>query len=290
MSTLYFRLESGEYTFYLTVVKGNGCDTLSIGGGHGHGECVNISVNTPESLLVQRGYHTLDTATIPILAWNAKCAVDKNLSKGHGTISMIRLILSETKKRYPYIKFYKFKDNSLIPCDNGQKISLLHLTIIKYNKSWYEQHFNAYIEEPSYRKKYMDGITVLNDPLLKLPFEEFKNNVQSLSKEPDLELLKVHYEKTDTYFLFFKSIFDTEGKNRQCNLIVGWIDMFLLYIFQFDPLSVPWVIDSDYVSIQEVTESMLEKKPKNQMGGRKYTRRNIPSVMRVNINDSADIY
>ena len=288
MSTLYFQLESGEYIFYLTIVKGNGCDTLSIGGRKG--ECVNISVNTPESLLVQSGYHTLDTATIPILAWDAKCTVNKNLEKGHGTISMIRLILSESKKRYPYIKFYKFKDNSLIPCDNGQKISLLHLTIIKYNKSWYEQHFNAYIEEPSYRKKYMDGITVLNDPLLKLPFEEFKNNIQSFSKQPELELLKEYYEKTDTYFLFFKSIFDTEGKKRQCNLIVEWIDMFLLYVFQFDPLSVPWVIDSDSVSIQEVAETRLEKKPKNQIGGRKYTRRNIPTIMRVNINDSADIY
>lgn len=285
MNPLYFQLESGDYTFYLTINKGKGSDTLSIGGRKG--ECVNISVNTSESPLVQRGYHKLDTATIPILAWDTKCAVNKNLEKGSGTIAMIRIILSESVKRYPYIKHYTFKDNSLIPCDNGQKISLLHLTIIKYNKSWYEQQFNAYIEEPSYRKKYKDGITVLNDPLLKMPFEEFKNIVPRLSKE--IELLKSHYEKTDTYFLFFKSIFDSEGKSRQCNLLVGWIDIFLLYIFQFDPLSVPWVIDSESVIIQEVLETKLEKRPL-QSGGKRYTRRNIPSVMRVNINDSADFY
>lgn len=288
MNPSYFQLESGGYKFYLTIVKGNGSDTLSIGGRKG--ECVNISVNTADSLLVQRGYHKLDTATIPILAWDTKCAVHRNLERGSGTIHMIRIILSESIKRYPYIRFYTFKDNSLIPCDNGQQISLLQLTIIKYNKSWYEQHFNAYIEEPSYRKKYKDGITILNDPLLKISFEEFKNKIKSFSKEHEIDLLKAHYENTATYFLFFKSIFDTEGKNRQCNLIVGWIDMFFLYIFQFDPLSVPWVIDSDSVMIQELTETKLEKKPTNQTGGRRYTKRNIPSVMRVNINDSADIY
>lgn len=290
MTSLYFQLESGDYKFYLTINKGEGSDTLSIGGRKG--ECVNISVNTPESRLVQRGYHKLDTATIPILAWDAKCTVFKNLERGSGTIAMIRIILSESVKKYPYIKHYTFNDNSLIPCDNGQKISLLHLNIIKYNKSWYEQHFNAYIEEPSYRKKYKDGITVLNDPLLKMPFEEFKNRVQRLSKESEIELLKTHYEKTETYFLFFKSIFGPEGpegKSRQCNLLVGWIDIFLLYIFQFDPLSVPWVIDRESVIIQEVLETKLEKKPL-QTGGKRYTRRNIPSVMRVNINDTADIY
>ena len=285
MTPLYFQLEAGSYTFYLTINQGKGSDTLSIGGRKG--ECVNISVNTSESPLVQRGYHKLDTATIPILAWDTKCAVNKNL----GTISMIRIILSESVKRYPYIKHYTFKDNSLIPCDNGQKISLLHLTVIKCNKSWYEQHFNAYIQEPSYRKQYNDGITILNDPLLKVSFEEFKNIVPRLSKESEINLLKTHYEKADTYFLFFKSIFGPEGpegKSRQCNLIVGWIDIFLLYIFQFDPLSIPWVIDSESVITQEVVETRIEKKPL-QTGGKRYTRRNIPNVMRVNINDSADL-
>ena len=288
MTMQYYELETGEYKFYLTFIKGNGSDTLSIGGRKG--ECVNISVNTPESRAVQYGYHKLDTATIPILDWDSKCAVNKNLEKGAGTILMIRVILSESIKRYPYIKHYTFRDNSHIPCDNEQEISLLHLYVIKYNQSWYQQHFNAYIEEPSYRQKYNDGIKILNDPLLKMPFEEFKITVQSFPKEGDLDVLRTHYEKTDTYFLFFKSILDTEGRNRQCNLVVGWIDMFLLHIFQFDPLSVPWVIDSDSVVIQEILETKLDKKPKNQAGGKRNTRRNIPKVMRVNINDIADIY
>ena len=90
------------------------------------------------------------------------------------------------------------------------------------------------------------------------------------------------------YALFFKEILDKEGKKRQCNLVVSWIDMFLQYIFQFDPLSVPWVIFSDSVAIKEVVTTQLTNKPTNQIGGRRYTKRNIPKVMRVNINDSFD--
>jgi hypothetical protein len=103
-------------------------------------------------------------------------------------------------------------------------------------------------------------------------------------------VLKGYYDISPTYSLFFKSIFDSEGKKKQCNLIVSWIDIFLLYIFGFDPLSVPWVIDSDSVVIQEILETKLDKKPKNQAGGKRNTRRNIPKAMRVNINDIADIF
>ena len=100
-------------------------------------------------------------------------------------------------------------------------------------------------------------------------------------------MLKGYYEDTSTYSLFFKAILEKEGKKRQCNLVASWIDMFLQYIFQFDPLSVPWVIHSEFVPIHEVVTTPLANKP-SQIGGRRYTKRNIPKVMRVNINDTVD--
>ena len=283
---MFYRLDTEAYKFYLTITHANGSDSLSIGGRKG--ECVNISVNTPESILVQRGHHQLDTATIPILAWDSKCAIDKDLERGTGTILMIRVLLSETLKRYPYIKKFTFRDNSLIPCDNGKQISLLHLTIIKYNMSWYESHFHASIENPVYSKKYKDGLTILNDKELKMSFDDFKNKIKAFTTESDLLMLKGYYEASSTYSLFFKGILEKEGKKRHCNLVVSWIDMFLQYIFQFDPLSVPWVIHSESVPIQEVVTTPLANKPANQIGGRRYTKRNIPKVMRVNINDTVD--
>ena len=193
---MFYRLDTEAYKFYLTITHANGSDSLSIGGRKG--ECVNISVNTPESILVQRGHHQLDTATIPILAWDSKCAIDKDLERGTGTILMIRVLLSETLKRYPYIKKFTFRDNSLIPCDNGKQISLLHLTIIKYNMSWYESHFHASIENPVYSKKYKDGLTILNDKELKMSFDDFKNKIKAFTTESDLLMLKGYYEASST--------------------------------------------------------------------------------------------
>lgn len=282
---MFYRLDTEAYKFYLTITQGKESDALSIGGRKG--ECVNISVNKPESILVQRGHHQLDTATIPILAWDSKCAIDKDLERGIGTISMIRVLLSETLKRYPYIKKFTFRDNSLIPCDNGKQISLLHLTIIKYNMSWYESHFHASIENPVYSKKYKDGLAILNDKELKMSFDDFKNKIKGFTTESDLHVLKGYYETSSTYSLFFKAILEKEGKKRQCNLVASWIDVFLQYIFQFDPLSVPWLIHSESVPIQEVAVTQLANKP-SQIGGRRYTKRNIPKVMRVNINDTFD--
>ena len=278
----YYRLDTEEYSFYLTIIKNDGIDNISIGGRKA--ECVNISVSRPDSLLVERGFHTLDTATIPVLAWDSKCAIDKDLEKGAGTIAMIRIVLSETLKRYPYVNRYTFHDNSLIKCDNGKQISLLHLSVIEHNKSWYERQFNAYILNTEMNGKYKNGIIALNTPEVKESFDTFKKIIYP-SKASGIEALQSYYETSATYHDFFTSILKKEGKKGLCSMIAGWIDIFLLYIFRFNPLSVEWAIDKESIQLQEVSETRLTHKP-NQSGGRRYTKKNILKVMRVNINDT----
>lgn len=281
----YYRLETEEYTFYLRISKGDMSDTISIGGVKG--ECVNISVNKPDSLAVQRGYHKLEIGTIPILEWNAKCAVDSNLAKGSGTIAMIRIVLSEVKIRYPYVELYQFRDNSHIQCDNGKGIPLLHISLMEYKQSWYERHFNAFIDEPSYNKKYKDGIKMLDSPEFKLPFGKFIENIQQHISISILNSIKSYYEKTFTYFEFFKLIVDTQGEKNFCILIVDWIDIFIHTIFSFDPLYIPWAIHRDSIQLIHCNETPLVKKPVNQFGGKRKNmtyRRGMH--MRVNIKDT----
>ena len=271
----YWRLETGAYTFYLTISKGSGNHTISIGGRKG--ECVNISVNTPESLAVQRGYHSLDAATIPVLGWNARCA-------GSGTIAMINTILSEAVKRYPYVKMFTFTDNSHITCDNGNGISLLSLSVVEHRKTWYERNFNATLVDSTLAKKYQDGLKILEDPELKLPFSDFKNIINSYTTTSTA--LKPYYENSANYFEFFGTILRAEGKSGLCNLIADWIDIFLSYIFQFNPLTASWAIPSDSITEVLTTEFKLNRKPANQIGGRRSTRRNSS---RVNINDIIEL-
>jgi hypothetical protein len=278
----YYRLETDSYVFYLTITKQTGMDTISIGGRKG--ECVNISVNKPDSLAVQRGYHSLDVATIPILAWDGGCAVDKDLARGSGTVHMINTILSEVVKRYPYVKLLKLTDNSHITCNNGKQISLMFLSIVEHSKTWYERQYGAFLYESSQNKKYKQGIQHLSDPDVKLSFDEFTTLIKPHTNKVTIERLKHYYENSPSYLAFFKSIVDNEGKYELCNLIVESIDIFLIYIFDFDPLSAIWVIPSSsiqYVQIQN--EVALNAKPKNQMGGKRKSRRVNKS--RVTIHD-----
>ena len=280
----YYRLETADYKFYLTISKGVGADIISIGGNKG--ECVNVAINTPESLAVQRGYHRVDVAAIPTLAWNAKCAIDKDLAKGSGTIAMINTVLSETIKRYSYVKLFTFRDNSHITCSNGKEISLLSLSVVEYGKTWYERYFNAFIDDSKLNKQYKNGIKIMNDPELKMSFTDFKNTIKSYTNASTVESLKPHYESSATYFMFFKSILDMVGKTGLCILVIDWIDMFILHIFQFNPNGALWAIRSSSIGpVQIENETQLTKKPRNQNGGgAEYIRRGI-SQGRVNIND-----
>jgi len=282
---LYYKLITEEYTFYLTISKQSGIHTLSIGGKKG--ECVNISINTPESLLVQRGYHDLHTGTIPILAWNPGCALDKPLAKGSGTTAMIHTVLSETQKRYPYITQYTFTDNSHITCDNGEGISLLSLSVIEHKKTWYERHFNAFLIDSSLDKKYKAGLMILDEPELRLPFDAFRDIIYRYTTPSVLQHLKTYYEASSTYSGFFKSILDEQGKLGLCNLVASWIDAFLQYIFQFNPLTASWGIPSHSIKPETIlNETMLNSKPNNQNGGKRSTRR---ILARVNINDIIEL-
>lgn len=284
--TEYYQLKTSDYSFYLTIVKNKGLDTLSIGGKKGN--CVSISINTPDSLLVERGYHKLDEATLPILAWDSQCAVSPNLQRGIGTIHMIKTALSEAKKRYSYIKLFTLTDNSTITCDNTKGIPLLFFSIAEHSKTWYERQFGAYIVDPSLNKRYHNGILTLNDAEVKLDWNSFESLLKPYTTAENISILKPYYVETATYAEFFKQLLKKEGKRKLCTHIVNWIDVFFTYIFQFDPTAVLWAIPAD--SIEEIVileEIKLGSKPKNQSGGRK-TRR-AKRIQRINTSDLYDI-
>lgn len=268
----YYKLKVPPHTFYLTISKGNTVDTISIGGKKG--QCVSISVNKPDSILVERGFHKKEIATIPILSHDPKCAVDTILPRGEGSVLMIKIILSEVKKRYGYVESFQFTDNSHITCNNGKEISLLSLYIMTHSATWYAEHFKAILEDSSLNAKYTTGIKMLSNPELKIPFSDFKGLIQSHTTSAVLRAIQPLYESTTSYAEFFKKCIEDKGKYEFCNLTVDWIDSFIQFYFQFNPLTSSWIIKSD--TIEPITpeyESKLNKKPNNQNGGR-YTRKN----------------
>jgi hypothetical protein len=287
--TEYYQLITDSYSFYLTIVKNKGVHTLSIGGNKSN--CVSVSINTPDSLLVERGYHKLDTATLPILAWDSQCAINPKLERGTGTIHMIQTALSEAKKRYPYVKQFTLTDNSTITCDNNKAITLMFFSIAEHSKTWYERHFGAHILDSKLRNQYTNGITILNDATLKLDWDSFESLIKPYTTAENIAILKPYYIAAETYADFFTQLMEKEGKRKLCVYIVNWIDIFFVYIFQFDPTTVMWAIPADSVgAVPIIEETRLNSKPKNQSGGHKTQRKNrAKRIQRVNISDAYEL-
>lgn len=292
----HYRIKTVSHAFNLTVSPAAGIINLSIGGKRKG--CVNISVNTPDSILVQRalapvpkarGGHSIEVATMPQLKWYSDCSVDEPLPRGDGTIHMIKTLLSEMKKRYPYVKYITLMDNSHIRCSQGKEISLLALSFSIYSKTWYERIFNATLQDLIYQEKYILGNKILNDPETKLSFEEFTQLFGSYTRVDTLNKLKPYYESTVTYTEFFQTLYKGEGKESQCNLIVDWIDIFLQYIFGINLQSLPWIIKRE--SIEDIVileEHTISQNPYTQSAGRRNTRKSKSKVNSKNRLDYSD--
>jgi hypothetical protein len=280
----YSRLKTEFYTFYLTIKQSSQIHTLQIGGPKG--DCVSITVNTPQSILVERGLHKLDSATIPFLAWDSRCAVSPALQRGQGTVHMIRTILSETVKKYPYIKQFTLIDNSHISCENGKQIALLYMSIAEHSNSWYERQFGAQIVDPTLRAKYQKGIQALQTAELKLSWDDFVSLLETVMNQSTRSSLQPYYTSSSTYSDFFKTLLEKEGKRRACTYLGSWIDIFFQYLFQFDPTSTQWAIPVLSVEQIPVEEELLSGKPSNQLGGRRTLRKRTGSKhQRVNSSD-----
>ena len=286
----HYKIKTNLHSFHLTVSPAAGIINLSIGGKRKG--CVNISINTPDSILVQRGGKSIEVATMPILKWFPDCSVDEPLPRKEGTIHMIKTLLSEMKKRYPYVKYITLMDNSHITCSQGKEISLLALSFSIYNKTWYERIFNATLQDPNYQKVYVSGNNTLNDPKLKLSFEDFSKLFGNYTTADTLTKLKPYYESSVTYTEFFQILYTAEGKESQCNLIVDWIDIFLQYIFDINLQSLPWVIKRESIEdIPILEESVVTQNPYIQTGGKRNTTRKskIHSKNRLDYSDAVYI-
>lgn len=216
-------IDTDIYTFHVTRTP----QTIEI---HGEGLCI-ISVNTPDSPPVKRGFHQLDIATIYI-----NDIVGDNCDE---TIYMIRAGLSESLRVYPYINTYIFTGTSHFTCINHS----LSLFFIKYKKTWYEYHFHAYLVDSEQRKRYADGLQILDDPTMKVPFDDFTAIVYPYEMSVEFKSI---YESSSTYSDLLASITTSIKTTLDYPGEASWIDVFIQYVFQFDPNAALWAIKKDY--------------------------------------------
>ena len=131
-------------------------------------------------------------------------------------------------------------------------------------KTWYEKHFNAYLE-----------------PKSKTEFDKFEKEFQKKKKEISWDLMKSiitspfpmeeseienYYNNSATWQEFFKSISDKVGISEFCIFIAPWLGTFLNLFFKVNIQYLTYRFPVKKYSVQySITEY--------QKGGRKYTRK-----------------
>jgi hypothetical protein len=156
---------------------------------------------------------------------------------------VLRILLEHIQKELPILTTIRLDDLS----SGISKISLPYYNIIYNNKTWYEQHFHARLKDrkhPSedgkdpeahipFHERYEHAKQFLDDPTTKIPFEEWKENLEFA------EELREAYDSSSTYREFFKKI----PKGERCRLIGRWLNEFMS-IFMGDNISPnDWEID-----------------------------------------------
>lgn len=241
-------------------------------------KCINIIINKKNNI-----------AILELVQHHLKCSLFSDLKKGDEVIDLLKNSLLFVISKYPEIKYFELIDNSFILCKNKKRISLPDLTFVKYNKTWYEQNFEAI---PSKNSK--DDIIMIKeriikklDKKLKMNYDDFINKYYVdpiFQKNNIINIIKNSYNKN----MIFKDFLD-KLKEYDCIFYEKIFNDFIGTLLQ----GTKWIISIKTVKTYNInsqiinTEKMKENddlnklftkltklniKEENQKGGNVYDR------------------
>ena len=157
-----------------TIDKGRHLYTFSLGGKHKYCITIALKPDAPED-----GY--IDT-----MEYNKACVKDGTLEHREGTSHLGKTALWVFHSLFPQVKRFTLIDDSHIYCEEGSKqfkLNLAYDSILKHNKTWYEDKLNAQLPEPL-MKLYKDSCSILDKPLDPFDFIIQRNeNLKPYEKE-----------------------------------------------------------------------------------------------------------
>jgi len=239
-------------------------------------KCVNIII-----------IKTNNIAILELLQHHFKCSLFSDLKKGDEVIDLLKNSLFFVTSKYHDVKYFELVDNSFILCKNKKRISLPDLSFVKYNKTWYEQYFNAIPDENS-----KDDIIMIRKRIikklnkkLKMNYHDFinkyyteiifkKNNIINVIKDSYNKniIFKDFLDKLQEYdCVFYEKVFnDFIG-----NLLKGtkWIILvktIKTYNINSDIINTDKIKDNDDLNILFKKLTKLNIKEQNQKGGNLY--------------------
>jgi len=239
-------------------------------------KCTNIIINKKNNI-----------AILELVQHHVKCSLFSDLKKGDEVIDLLKNSLLFVISKYPNIKYFELIDNSFILCKNKKRISLPDLTFVKYNKTWYEQNFEA---TPSKNSK--DDIIMIKERIIQkldgkmnMNYDDFinkyyvdpifqKNNIYNIIKKSYNKnmIFKDFLDKLQEYdCIFYEKIFnDFIG-----NLLLGtkWIisiKTVKTYNITSQILNTEKMEGNDVLNKLFTKLTKLNMKEENQKGGNVY--------------------
>jgi len=223
--------------------------------------CVTISVAYPESNEEYERKYNIKSPSDPAVAnlilakHYFKCADNKDLLQGDGTVEMLKTAMSFIKQICPFVKEFDLKDSSSKMCDNRTPITLPYFYITNKGKTWYESRFAAYLKPQALYDEYSQAIRnyTVN------PLEEFGIfRIRYLKKTPPevVESLRELYVKSNTMGDFTDKLYRKYGAKLVCIILQSWIDEYMRSI-KMDKyiMHQHWYIDANTIPAYSFTNN-----------------------------------
>ena len=210
-----------------------------------------------------------------------------DLKKGDEVIDLFKNSLFFVASKYSDVKYFELVDNSFILCKNKKRISLPDLSFVKYNKTWYEQYFNAIPDENSHDKikSLKKLINKILNKKLTMNYDDFinkyyteiifkKNNIINVIKDSYNKnmIFKDFLDKLQEYdCVFYEKVFnDFIGNLLQGTKWIISIKTVNKYNINSDIINTDKIKDNDDLNILFKKLTKLNIKEQNQKGGNIY--------------------
>ena len=204
----------GPNTLLLTFRPGVNFDDFYLGGRDLY--CIHVSIPKQDD--------EMDVGSFVSLKYDSKCSLGNELVQEVKSETLVKIILTYIARTYPYVTSLRFTDSSEKTCDNWTSVALSDMSFITNGKTWYEKHFDAYIDE--------DSLEVYNREMESMKQKKHATTWETLLKKiPALhqfEDMRELYESSSSWHEFFGAIRDKLGGTPEfCMFASDWLREFM---------------------------------------------------------------
>lgn len=196
-----------------------------------HNSCITSSIDAK----------TPGICYIDCVEYNESYIKDGVLEENSDIITLVKTALWTIVNLFPNIISIELKDNLYICCENELEQHMINLAceyIIKYNKTWYEKHFNATLYDKNSYIIYRKSLDILDMPLDNIEF--------ILSVRPELEKYREIYMVSSTPRDFIHNV--QKAYPETYYIETGTWMPYYLRLLRISYYSELWNIDKHYIT------------------------------------------